>query len=372
MIILWAGLIVVVVTALAITAMLLVRRQAPAGSYFEDGDRAAGVFGVLATGFAVLLGFVVFLAFQSFDTSRSGAETEAEIVTQQFETAQFFPPAARAPLSGELLCYARTVIHQEWPQMQAGTLGDAVNLWGVATFRALKAVEPQVSLSRRRSRSGSTSRTVRPRAPSEITAPGVIPVPLWIVLLLSAVVIFVYMLFFADSAERAVVQATMMGGVAIVISSMLLLLWFLDNPYHAGIGGLQPVAMERAIRILDQGKAIIGGKLTIPCDDEGPRVAANNHPLCHARNGLARPHLPRGLWVRRGSTQSKGKPYRVVRLPAVPITRKPLTGSMRYPRGAPCSADSCRSGDPGPKRLSRGESGRAILGCLPITWSGAV
>ena len=53
---LWAALVVVAVATLAITAMLLVRRRAPAGSYFEDGDRAAGVFGVLATGFAVLLG----------------------------------------------------------------------------------------------------------------------------------------------------------------------------------------------------------------------------------------------------------------------------------------------------------------------------
>ena len=35
--------------------MLLVRRHAPDGSYFHDGDRAAGVFGVLATGFAVLV-----------------------------------------------------------------------------------------------------------------------------------------------------------------------------------------------------------------------------------------------------------------------------------------------------------------------------
>ena len=109
---LWAGLVVAAVTAVAITAMLLVRRRAPAGSYFEDGDRAAGVFGVLATGFAVLLGFVVFLAFESFDTSRSGAETEAQVVREQFETAQLFPVAVRARLSGELVCYARTVIHQ--------------------------------------------------------------------------------------------------------------------------------------------------------------------------------------------------------------------------------------------------------------------
>jgi len=82
---LWAALIVVAVTVVAIGAMLLVRRSAPEGSYFEDGDRAAGVFGVLATGFAVLLGFVVFLAFESFDTSRSGAVTEAETIAEQFE-----------------------------------------------------------------------------------------------------------------------------------------------------------------------------------------------------------------------------------------------------------------------------------------------
>jgi hypothetical protein len=65
-----AILIVVAATAVAVVAMLLVRRGAPDGSYFNDGDRAAGVFGVLATGFAVLLGFVVFLAFTSYDTAR--------------------------------------------------------------------------------------------------------------------------------------------------------------------------------------------------------------------------------------------------------------------------------------------------------------
>src|SRR3954454_1383400 len=137
-----AVVIVAVAVTVAVGAMLLVRRRAPAGSYFEDGDRAAGVFGVLATGFAVLLGFVVFLAFESFDTSRSGAEDEAEIVAQQFETAQLFPVAVRARLSGELVCYARTVIHQEWPEMEHGTLGDTVNPWGVATFRTLRGVQP--------------------------------------------------------------------------------------------------------------------------------------------------------------------------------------------------------------------------------------
>jgi hypothetical protein len=267
----WAGLVVAGVTLVTVTAMLLVRRRAPAGSYFEDGDRAAGVFGVLATGFAVLLGFVVFLAFESYDTSRSGAETEAQIVTQQFETAQLFPVAARAPLSGALVCYARTVIYQEWAEMEAGTLGDKANPWGVVTFRILRNAEPRLATEEAAYAKWLDERSDREQARTDRIhgGEGVIPVPLWIVLLLTAGVIFVFMLFFADSAERAIVQATLMGGVAIVISSMLLLLWFLDNPYHAGVGGLRPVAMERAIRILDQEAAQVGGRFRIPCDERG-------------------------------------------------------------------------------------------------------
>jgi hypothetical protein len=87
----WAALIMIAATAIAVTGMLLVRRKAPAGGYFTDGDRAAGVFGVLATAFSVLLGFVVFLAFTRYDDSRAGAQAEAITVVELFETAQLFP-----------------------------------------------------------------------------------------------------------------------------------------------------------------------------------------------------------------------------------------------------------------------------------------
>src|SRR5262249_57804573 len=97
--------------------MLLVRRGAPEGSYFNDGDRAAGVFGVLATGFAVLLGLVVVLAFTSYDNTKSGAETEALLVTQQFETAQLLPPRVPEPMGPHLVSYARPVATLRWPQM---------------------------------------------------------------------------------------------------------------------------------------------------------------------------------------------------------------------------------------------------------------
>src|SRR4051794_1951249 len=139
----WATLIVVVVAGLAIAAMLLARRRAPEGSYFADGDRAAGVFGVLATGFAILAGFVVVLAFQSYDASRTGAQAEARTVAHQFETVQLLPEPVRARMSGELVCYARSVIHQEWPLLRRDALGFAPNPWGVALFQTLRSTEPR-------------------------------------------------------------------------------------------------------------------------------------------------------------------------------------------------------------------------------------
>src|SRR4051812_27307301 len=141
----WAFLTIAAACAIAVTALLLVRRRAPQGGYFEDGDRAAGVFGVLATGFSVLLGFIVFLAFSSYDQSRSGAEQEALILVQQVENAQFFPQPAVGELTGELVCYGRSVVNGEWDRMRAGTQGDTINPWGVAMFHSLQAVRPRTA-----------------------------------------------------------------------------------------------------------------------------------------------------------------------------------------------------------------------------------
>lgn len=271
MTLLGAGLVILGVAAMTIGAMLFVRRTAPAGSYFEDGDRAAGVFGVLSTGFAILLGFVVFLAFSSYDTARSGAEAEAQIVSQQFQTAQLLPAAANKPLSGHLVCYARAVVYDEWPQLTSGSGAGLVNPWSVAMFRTLQTIEPLKASEQAAYGKWLDQQSERQVGRSDRThgADGVIPTPLWLVLFLLAGIIFIFMLLFADSAERAFVQATMMGGVAIVISSMLLLLWFLDNPYHSSAGGLRPVAMERTLEQLDLAARAIRLELAPPCDAQG-------------------------------------------------------------------------------------------------------
>jgi hypothetical protein len=267
----WALLIVAGTTALAVAAMLLVRRGAPAGSRFADGDRASGVFGVLATGFSVLLGFVVFLAFESYDQSRSGAEAEALVLSQQVETAQFMGAPVAGDLTGELVCYGRSVVYAEWPRAESGSLGDDINPWGVELFRTLETVDLQTPIQE--AAYGKWLDQTSDREAARIDrihgAVGVIPTPLWVMLLFISVVIFVFMLFFADRAEGAITQAVLMGSVASVIVAMLLLIGFLDNPFHKGVGGVRPVAMERTLDIIDQALQAANRSVTLPCDARG-------------------------------------------------------------------------------------------------------
>jgi hypothetical protein len=254
--------------------MLLVRSRAPEGSYFADSDRAAGIFGVLATGFSVLLGFLVFLGFASYDASRAGAETEALTVAQQIRTAQLLPSDVSAELTGQLVCYARSVIHLEWARMESGSLGEEINPWGVAMFGTLQRVDIQSPTEDAAYGQwlDQTSERELARQARIHGASGVMPTPLWFALFFISAIVLGFMLGFADSSERWWVQGMFMGSVVTVIVTLLLLLHFLDEPFHSGIGGLKPAAMERTELIIDQQLEVIGADIVLPCDGGGVAV----------------------------------------------------------------------------------------------------
>jgi hypothetical protein len=273
---LWGIVILIAANVATIAAMLLVRRRAPEGSRFKDGDRASGVFGVLAGGFAIFAGFIIFLAFTSYDQSRTGGETEALTVLQQFETAEFLPPAMHDRLTGELVCYGRSVVHQEWPQMEDGRGGDTINPWAVALFRSLRLTNPtsaseQSAFDKWLDQTSDREEARRDRLHG---AEGIIPTSIWVVLFLVAGVVFAFMLFFADSGEGAGAQAMLIGSATTVIVLTLLAINALDNPYRDALGRIEPVAMERSLRILDSARDVVNDTAPLPCDARGAPVSS--------------------------------------------------------------------------------------------------
>jgi hypothetical protein len=272
----WTILILLAVNAATIGAMLLVRRRAPEGSYFKDGDRASGVFGVLAGGFAIFAGFIIFLAFTTYDQSRSGGEAEALTAIQQFETAELLPPAVRDRMTGEIVCYGRSVVHQEWPQMQDGKGGDTINPWSIALFRSLQLVNPKTASEEAAYGKwlDQTSDRESGRRDRLHGAEGIIPTSIWLVLILIAGVVFTFMLFFADSGEGVFSQAMLMGSATTVIVLTLAAINALNHPYNAGIGQIKPVAMQRSLRILDTARTVLNIRAPVPCDARGARISS--------------------------------------------------------------------------------------------------
>jgi hypothetical protein len=265
------ALIVAASAAAGIGVFLLIRRHlAPHDGFFTDGDRAAGVFGVLATAFAVLLGFVVFLAYQSYDTARAGARAEATDVIQQFEIANLLPQKDRARLSGLLVCYGRAVVGVEWPQLQRGVRPD-FNPWGLAMFQALQAVQPVTNAEQDAYAKWLDDRGNREEARLDRVqaGSGVIPTPLWVLLFVTAALVLVFTFFFADKQEGWVPQAVIAGTVVAMLVASLLVIRFLNHPYSKGSGGLRPTDMVRVLGQIDKASATLGLHFPIPCDASG-------------------------------------------------------------------------------------------------------
>lgn len=267
---LWATAVVVVSCAIAVAVLLAVRRFSPQGGHFGDSGPAAGVFTILATFFAVLFAFVVFFAFESYDRSSTSAEVEAQVVVQQLETAQLLPAGARAQLSAELTCYARSVVHQEWPAMEKGATLE-VNEWDTQLFRTLQDVDPTTPTEQAAYAKWLDQRSDREQARQEraLGEDGVIPVPLWFVLGVSAAVVWGFVFLFADRGEGAVVQAIMIGTVTVMIVSGLLVINFLDYPYNPGSGGLRPTAMQHSLRQMADTTRALGLDVPELCDEAG-------------------------------------------------------------------------------------------------------
>ena len=179
-----------------------------------------------------------------------------------------------AELTGELVCYGRSVAGVEWAAVDAGTAADEVNPWGAEMFFTLRSVKPVTAIQQSAYDQWMDQSLQRQQARSDRLhgAEGIIPLPVWIVLFLITGLIFAYVLFFADPDERAVTQGMLMGSVSVVVTLLMLLLIFFNHPHGEGLGTLKPTAMERTLGLIQAQTELVGLDVTLPCDAEGRRL----------------------------------------------------------------------------------------------------
>jgi Protein of unknown function (DUF4239) len=265
-----SGAIIAGAMICAITVMFLARRRAPTGGFFTDLDRATGVFGVLGTSFAVLLAFVIFVAFESYVNAKDKAGQEAVSVLELYHTARLFQSPARETLDGQLVCHARSVIDDEWPTMKDHRESSLVQAWLARIDTRgergdLAGRDEAVAFGHWLDQSAARREGRRGRLAE---ARPFVPLPLWFVLILGAVLVVVFMCFFADRSERFFVQAMMIGAIAAMVLSGLLVIRFLDRPYENRRGSIKPTEMRQTLELIEQQQAL-SGRVRGLCDGQG-------------------------------------------------------------------------------------------------------
>jgi hypothetical protein len=264
----WALALLAGAAIVAVLLMLAVRRSSPQG-LFHDAVPGAAVFGVLGVAFAVILAFVMFLGFESYVRAHEGASREAVAVSQLARVARLFPVPQGEELRGDLGCYARAVISDEWPRMRQGLESDLVVGWIAQIETTIDDMPIDDGVSQIALGHWLEEMAVRRegrRARLAESAP-TIPAAVWSMLILGAVLTVGYVIVFADRRERWWTQTVMVGSIAALIVSGLLVINFLDRPYEEDGAYIAPTEMETSARLIQDEVAAGGAQL--PCDSEG-------------------------------------------------------------------------------------------------------
>ena len=264
-------LIVIGANAVAAVAMLQLRRRAPAGGYFRDSQLAAGALAVTGTVYAVLVGFVFLLAFQSYETARSSSQDEAVAAIGLFHVADQLPVRDRYALQADAICYARSVIHVEWPAMAAGRPSPLVERWASITARDFNRARLRGSVASGAEQGWfeSTNALQSGRRGRIAEASAFVPTAIWVLLIAGGIVVIGFVFLFADVRERRISQWMMITGVTTAVAASLLMVAYLDEPYGDHQGAVQPSAMRDVLNTMEHERSRAQLPPASRCDSNG-------------------------------------------------------------------------------------------------------
>ena len=96
----WVSIAIIVVgTEICALALILIRRwRQERPNRYHKSPIAGDIFGVIGTGFAVILAFVIFTAFESYQNARDQAGVESVATRQMYSLDEVLPvPVPRRP-----------------------------------------------------------------------------------------------------------------------------------------------------------------------------------------------------------------------------------------------------------------------------------
>jgi hypothetical protein len=239
------ALIVVLPTATAMAAQLLIRKWVGADKLVKNNEIAGFKFATVGVIYAVLLAFAVIAVWDKFSEAQNSIADEAGATAALFRYSEGPEPEALA-LRKAVAGYLRAAIDKDWPAMaresdshEATQALDLLYSAAMALNRLPTRDTADMSEVFRQVDNVTAARRIRLHL-----ATGLVPNVIWMVLFLGAGLTVGFTLFFGS--ENPVAQVSMTGVLSVLVTTGLVVIISIDHPFTGSVH-IHPDALEAVL-----------------------------------------------------------------------------------------------------------------------------
>jgi hypothetical protein len=213
----------------------------------EHNDVVGFIIAVVGVIYAVLLGFVVIVTWESFNSAESIVGQEASTLRSIHRESAAFPQETREQIQGLVRQYATEVVNEEWPAMADAEPGDP-RVGDVLDELTAAIASVPVSTPAQEEFVGAEaqrlSELVALRSERLDYADRGIPEVLWVALVVGGVVTVGFALLFG--LRRAVLHSLMVGSLAALVGVLFFVTLVINYPF-AGDVAVEPEPFQRVL-----------------------------------------------------------------------------------------------------------------------------
>ena len=242
--------IVLCVVAASLVLLWLIRRLWPTEQRLRHNDIIGWQVSVIGTTYAVIIGFMLYAVWTTFELASTNAEAEANNLVDVVRSARGLPAAQRQHIQDLAREYVRVILDEEWPAMNQLSVSPASHrlieqLWATVMSSEIHSALEQTSLDHTVEELAATTEYRRMR---QLQVQASLPDILWTVLIVgAAATIISACLFGSENFKLHFIQVLMLS---CVLALVLVAIADINRPFQGSVH-VTPAAFEHARETLD-------------------------------------------------------------------------------------------------------------------------
>ena len=241
-----------VCVAIALLGLLIVRKYYHESRLKENHEVASVIFNAFGLIYAVLVAFVVYTSWTSYDSAVRYVEMEVNKISSLFLDAEAFDDPMKTQIRLALTEYTKAVVEEEWPIIASGgRIGRKAQeaqrkIFSAYTNVDVKKIKNTYLYEESLHQLNAMSEYRRLRLFSSRSST---PLEIWIVLIVGGTMSVLYTYFFGTKHFKA--QCVMTAAYSIMISISLYLIYIFSHPF-IGYGAVSDEPFKTMLQVFQR------------------------------------------------------------------------------------------------------------------------